>query len=1078
MKCRSPLTQSMVAHYCLFLLLVSIAFLMVTLRIGSLNINGARDVYKREMLAQYIQDKKLDILLLQETHIDNDDESLWKMWWKGPLFLNNGSNVSAGLAILISPGLSLNVISHKMVCRGRMQILNVKMYEKDFTIVNVYAPNIGRERGTFFLSLKQELAQCHQDTFFVLGGDWNCTLAAAVDRSGEEPHLPSAKLLQSIVTDFNLIDCWRIKHPTLNQFTWVKMMTEGRTSAARLDRFYIPNSHCNRVVRAHVVPVSFSDHCAVTVHLAFSACHRRAAYWKFNVKLLQDVTFCSSFREFWVRWSDRKADFDSLKQWWDVGKVQISLFCKQYTAYATSEKQRVLITLERNIVQLQQQIVGQNQQGLQAEIEELRRDMGAFLLERAKGALVRARFQMFREMDAPSSFFFSLERKYSESKHMHALYMADGRLSSDVNEIRERAVEFYSDLYKAENCSEECINVLMTDMPKLAEGDMNSLELPLTLTELKAAAFQMAPGRSPGIDGLPVEFYRAFWDLIGQDLLSVLMECLLSGELPLSCRRAVLTLLPKKGDLCELKNWRPLALLCTDYKFFSKTLANRLKCVLDTIIHRDQSYCIPGRSITDNLFLIRDVIGLSNSASLDIGLVSLDQEKAFDRVNHDYLFTTLLNFGFGESFVKCVKLLYTGASCLVKVGGGLSRPVDLGKGVRQGCGMSGQLFSLAIEPLLRLIRKKVNGLSIYGLPCTVVSAYADDVSIFVHDKADVIGLEECLSTYSAASSAKVNWSKSGPLTCGPGMNADPPPLPGGLQWNKSGLKILGIHLGSSEAVQKNWEGVLPSVTQRLSRWKWLLPQMSYRGRVLIINNLIASTLWHRLAVLNAPAGLLAEIQRRLVDFFWSGQHWLKAAVLFLPTHEGGQGLVDLESRVTAFRLKAAQRLLYIPGLSWREIAYKLLQKAGNMGLDRHLFLMDLDGVNLSGLESFYSSVLKAWCMLRFTREGGLQPTLWAWEEPIFYNRMIPLRSASSSTLIRRFLNAGICKLGHLRELSGTAWKSAQLLAQQTGVTTVRLLERILGEVQQALPQQVRVYLELPRRDSAVDFPSLCVTAAH
>ncbi|KAK3522499.1 hypothetical protein QTP86_016151 [Hemibagrus guttatus] len=86
----------------------------------------------------------------------------------------------------------------------------------------------------------------------------------------------------------------------------------------------------------------------------------------------------------------------------------------------------------------------------------------------------------------------------------------------------------------------------------------------------------MENGRSSGIDGLPAECYKAFWAVIGQDVLDVLRDSIQRGELPLSCRRAVLTLLPKKGDLTHLKNWRPVSLLCTDCKLLSKALASRL----------------------------------------------------------------------------------------------------------------------------------------------------------------------------------------------------------------------------------------------------------------------------------------------------------------------------------------------------------------------------------------------------------------------------------------------------------------------------------------------------------------------
>lgn len=67
---------------------------------------------------------------------------------------------------------------------------------------------------------------------------------------------------------------------------------------------------------------------------------------------------------------------------------------------------------------------------------------------------------------------------------------------------------------------------------------------------------------------------------------------------------------------------------------------------------------------------------------------------------------------------------------------------------------------------------------------------------------------------------------------------------------------------------------------------------------------------HKMMVLEPPEDLVGRIQKQLVDFFWSGQHWLRAAVLYLPTQEGGQGLVDIGSRVKAFRLQTIQRLLY------------------------------------------------------------------------------------------------------------------------------------------------------------------------
>ena len=103
------------------------------------------------------------------------------------------------------------------------------------------------------------------------------------------------------------------------------------------------------------------------------------------------------------------------------------------------------------------------------------------------------------------------------------------------------------------------------------------------------------PHVDAGIDGLPVEFYKSFWSVVGRDLLEVFQDSLCKRQLPLSCMMAVITLLPKKRDLQDLQKWRPVSLLCGDHTIISKTLASRLREVTIEVLHVDQTYCVPGR---------------------------------------------------------------------------------------------------------------------------------------------------------------------------------------------------------------------------------------------------------------------------------------------------------------------------------------------------------------------------------------------------------------------------------------------------------------------------------------------------
>ena len=169
----------------------------------------------------------------------------------------------------------------------------------------------------------------------------------------------------------------------------------------------------------------------------------------------------------------------------------------------------------------------------------------------------------------------------------------------------------------------------------------------------------MENNKSPGLDGLSTNFYNNFWPILGHELTSVYNYAFDHGQLPLTQKRGIIALLFKKGDRTKLQNWRPITLLNTDYKILTKALANRLKHTLPLLVHTDQTACIPGRTINDNIRLIQDAITYANETDTPLALISVDQLKAFDRVSHEFLFKTLQKFNFGPQFQRWIRLLYT-----------------------------------------------------------------------------------------------------------------------------------------------------------------------------------------------------------------------------------------------------------------------------------------------------------------------------------------------------------------------------------------------------------------------------------
>lgn len=776
---------------------------------------------------------------------------------------------------------------------------------------------------------------------------------------------------------------WREACPGIRQYTWLKANSNNNISGARLDRVYVDKENRGRFFSSMISPSFLSDHHYVSIVVSVSISKSSKSHWRFNNRLLQDCTFLHSFNCFWNAWREERCNFQSLSQWWDVGKTQIKSFCQQYTAHSAG-------MLKARMKNLEQAILGQssdfihNNSTFSDSVANNKQLLRNLLEERGRTALLKTRFAQLNDMDAPTSFFFGLEKKPREQKRFHQLKIPGGSVITDQREIQSHAFSFYEDLYSSEACDDSATDELLCDLPLLSEEESSELDRPLTFGEITQAVQELSSGKSPGLDGLTADFFKSFWNLLGQDMYDVFLECIKRGSLPLSCRRAILTLIPKKGDIGYLKNWRPISLICVDLKILSKSLTNRLKKCMASVIHMDQTYCIPKRTIFDSLFVMRDMITVAKMHNMDIGFLSLDQEKAFDRVDHKYLFKTLEAFGIGPYFLSLIAMLYNDIYSMLKIDGSLTKPFSVTRGIRQGCPLSGLLYAISIEPFLVSLRSQLSGFNISsdpGIDSVKLTAYADDVTVVIKDTEDVTKLVSTLNTFQQASSARINWEKCESFIVGDWKSEGPPKLPQQCGWARDGFKVLGVYFGTTGYTEKNWEGLADKVILRIQKWRWILPHLSFRGRCLVINNLAASMLWHKFTVLDPPKELLLGVQKAFVNFFWDGCHWLPQGVLYLPVAEGGQGLIHLESKVLAMRLQSLQKLLYSSDLaSWVRIGLFIMNNVGGFGLDKQLFLIQKSIVeNVFSLPfSFYLGVIKSWNCFQIMRNekehyGVLEP---------------------------------------------------------------------------------------------------------
>ena len=183
---------------------------------------------------------------------------------------------------------------------------------------------------------------------------------------------------------------------------------------------------------------------------------------------------------------------------------------------------------------------------------------------------------------------------------------------------------------------------------------------------MQQALLTMENGKSPGIDGMPIEFYKEFFELLKKDLQGIFNNVLFEQKItPKTWNQAIISLIPKQTEkLNPLKYWRPISVLCIDYKILTKT-ANRLKQILPNIISQEQNYSLPQRAIFNNLFLIRDLIKYQKEKKNKFYLLQIDQEKAFDKIDRPFLFQTMEKLGFSIDYIKFIEILYNDNTSII-----------------------------------------------------------------------------------------------------------------------------------------------------------------------------------------------------------------------------------------------------------------------------------------------------------------------------------------------------------------------------------------------------------------------------
>lgn len=846
--------------------------------------NGIAEKKKRNLIFNYLKTLNADVYCLQETHnTSNKETDEWTKEWGGVAQWSHGSNRSRGVAILFHQKHEVDITEIKTDRDGRVVSVTAYIEDKELNVTSVYAPTIPNQRKDFFNDLWPLLTGTNNR---LLGGDFNCIADPTIDKLGGNPlsGTDGYKELNEITLALHLEDIWRKTHEDDKIFTW---HNKDFTKRTRLDRWYVAQHYMDKGL-AHIRACPYSDHSAVEVTIQHKPQRSKGrGVWKMNTSILDNKLYQQEIRAFLKYWKTRKNDWDNIAIWWDVGKKRIKQItikhCVRKAKYRKSQEKELI----NKLTELQRQTTVNTEL-----IEATQRKLTEIDVEKIRGVQIRSRATWMEKGEKSTKYFFVLEKKKQPKNTITELETNTGTVTHDT-EILEETRRFYQELYTADNN----LDITMQDWlinqlnKSLDENQQLLCEGPITERELEQAMQDTKTNKSPGPDGLPAEFYRHFWTELKNDLLEVLNGNYEIGEMTESQKAAILRLLFKKNDKKQLKNWRPISLLNTDYKLVAKVLAKRMQRVLPVVIDEDQTCGVPGRSIYENLFRIRDLITHATARGANLILINLDQEKAFDRVNRTFLEKTLKKMNFGPSFRRWIEVLYAGAKCQVLNNGWLSDDIELQRGVRQGCPLSPLLYTVIAETLGNAIRKDgtIEGVQIPGSTIkSKVSQYADDATLTLQDDQSVIRCFEVITKFEAASGCKLNVGKTEGTYVGRQAGRIHGPVP--IKWNEQNIDMLGTKMGNN--MDQNWEKQIDKVENKLGRWA--TRNLTIEGRTVLIKTYALSSILYLLTVFMIPGTVITKIHQMIFKFLWKGRNELIAReTCQLPKRRGGLGIPDL-----------------------------------------------------------------------------------------------------------------------------------------------------------------------------------------
>lgn len=718
---------------------------------------------KEEELVQELKKKNINLAIITETKKKlqgTKEVGEYIMIYSG---VKQQQRAAAGVAILVDKKWKTKIQDYTIINERILQI-RLKVERGNLTVIAVYAPEENRkeESEKFYNSLQETLEKINKNDYMIIGGDLNARIGnrpieGVVGTNGESTLNENGKLLREFATHNRLkITNSFFRKKDIHKYTWT-----ARGSKSIIDYIIVNNKLSSDVIDTTVQRGSdlYTDHYLVIAKIRIIAKWRKRINKNlqnnqsvYKTYLLQDESIKQLYQSRLQTYLlEMPTNIEINEEWGNISRMihkaaeetlgKKKKFRKRTglkiwndeISVAVNEKQTAYIKLLQNRTLQNENDYKEKRNKVKSISKKLKEEHWDKLISNIEDD-VHGRQEM----------------AYKLMKYMNK----EEREMANINVIEEHKwKEHYKMLWYNEEMK-ETIDKKENEVEEKVGIDL------IDIKELQDVLKSFRNRKAPGIDNMNLELIKYGGTLLQFRYLHLINMCWQKKKIPEDWKKAKIISIFKKGIRSKCTNYRGISLLNAGYKIYAKILNNRLKIITDSLLLEDQCGFRKGRSCSDNIFVLKQILEKRKEFNYRTCLAFVDYEKAFDRINRNKLWIILENQGYPKHLIETIKSLYNNTTIILDLGFKQTEEILINQGVRQGCSLSPTLFNIYIDSMIRVWKPEIKpGIKI-GNNYINNMLFADDQIIMQENEQDLQHSIHLLQKISKEYDLKISINKT------------------------------------------------------------------------------------------------------------------------------------------------------------------------------------------------------------------------------------------------------------------------------------------------------------------------------